>query len=593
MKQLVGYIYDQRVSSIPLAIFRILFSILFIVEIWQMFYFRSLVFDHQPFIDKSNVSVTVLLFIWICALFFVLIGFKTRMAAIINYIFCVLILGFSLMNNGHDWHVDSIFIGVSLLLIFMPSDRALSIERVLYCRQQAKLGVRKFPNEKISYMYVVFFILIIGLTYLDSIFYKMSSEMYLSGLGAWAPAVLPFNVFYDVSWLTSSEIFSKSLGYGVLLFELLFIFLIWFKYFRIPLIISGLMLHIGIFLIFPIPIFGILVVILYIPLIPDTVLNKLSSIPKKETNVTVYYDIMCPLCRQTMGIFTALDYRNAVKWKPVQGYADQDKLIKNIPKEKLLRDIYSVSSNGNVFYGVGSYIIILKATGWLYLLGWIMSLWPARQIANKIYNFIAEKRYREGGCTDDTCGVGFTVATLEPQIQSKGIQKFFLGFIFYMWLVSFLIISLASPFNRTYIIGDSKVSYYSEALGSKYKNLVYPWTGWSTHGVFMDNHFLNYTFQTKLVYEGNGNKITLPITTDKGFAGRYNLNRQWVNWTFRSVRPGLSIEELNYNLLRYVNYWAAKNNIDLSSGEILIMQRPLEVSLYKWKSNLLNENINI
>jgi hypothetical protein len=102
--------------------------------------------------------------------------------------------------------------------------------------------------------------------------------MWLSGLGFWLPSSLPQNARTNLSWVLNQEYLVQVFGYGILVFELLFLFLIWIRPLRWVLITMGILLHLGIAIAYPIPHFALLMLALYIPLLPDEVWHKLRQV---------------------------------------------------------------------------------------------------------------------------------------------------------------------------------------------------------------------------------------------------------------------------------------------------------------------------
>ena len=102
--------------------------------------------------------------------------------------------------------------------------------------------------------------------------------MWLSGLGFWLPSSLPQNARTNLSGLLNQEFLVRVIGYGILFFEILFLFLIWFRPLRWILILTGILLHLGIGIAYPIPHFSLLMITLYIPLLPAGIWQKLRQI---------------------------------------------------------------------------------------------------------------------------------------------------------------------------------------------------------------------------------------------------------------------------------------------------------------------------
>ncbi|AEI44114.1 DCC1-like thiol-disulfide oxidoreductase family protein [Paenibacillus mucilaginosus] len=599
MRQKLNGWFEKQVSPLPLAWFRITFSLVLFAEIGQMYAFRHLLFDPMPYVLESIIPSAPLLWVWLAATACLLIGYRTRTAAIVQYALAVIVLGFGAYTHGRDWQSDSLLLTASLLLVFMPAGRALSVDRLLERRARAAAKQEDHGPAPVSYLYTVFLVLTVGFFYLDSAFFKLSSPMYLSGLGVWGPASLAINAFYDVSWLTERPLLVRTLSYTVTIFEALFIFLFWFRPLRLPLILTGIAFHLGVMVTLPIPAISLMTVSLYAGMIPARVGEKIAgSLRVRRPKLKVYYDRLCPLCRQTAAVLQALDPRQAAAWLPLQEHAAQEPKLAGLPEEELLHDIRAVDTAGRVYRGVDTYIAVFRTSGWLAPFGLLLSLWPVKPAARRIYDAVAERRAREGGCRDGVCSLRRPApADRQPDDSEEGLsrtgRRWAAGFLA-VWLISFGMIFLSSPVLRVYVLGDTPLVSGLKAASQEYKRLVYPWTGWTSHNVFMDEHFEGYAFQTMLVYEKNGVREVLPMSRQEGaaaYTGGYALGRLWEIWTFETVKPGLPLEQTERNLLRFAAYWVHRQGKDMNGARIAVLQRRQEVSLTKWHPHRLQANV--
>ncbi|WP_426446773.1 DCC1-like thiol-disulfide oxidoreductase family protein [Paenibacillus sp. S-38] len=591
--------FERQVSPLPLAWFRIAFSLVLFAEVGQMNAFRHLLFDPVPYVQESIIPSGPLLWVWFAAAACLLAGYRTRTAAIVQYGLAVIVLGFGAYSHGRDWQSDSLLLTASLLLVFMPAGRALSVDRLLERKKRAAAKQEDHGPESVPYLYTALLVLTIGLFYLDSTFFKLSSPMYLAGLGVWGPASLAINAFYDVTWLTDHPLLVRTLSYTVIGFETLFIFLFWFRPLRLPLILAGIAFHLGVMLTLPIPAISLLTVSLYAGMIPAGVGERIAGwFRARRPSLKVYYDRLCPLCRGTAAVLQALDPRRAAVWLPLQEHAAEEPKLSGVPEEELLHDIRAVDSRGRVYRGADTYAAMLRASGWLAPLGWLLSLWPIRAAAASVYEAVAERRAREGGCRDGVCSLRRpSPAVQEPIEPAKGLtpagRRFASGFLA-AWLLSFGVIFLGSPVLRVYVLGDTPLVRGLKTFAQAYKWQVYPWTGWTSHNVFMDEHFAGYDFQTMLAYEKNGVTEVLPMNRQEAggtYTGGYALGRLWEIWTFEAVRPGLPMEQTQRNLLRFAAYWVHREDKDMEGARIRVLQRRQTVSLTEWQPGRLQANV--
>lgn len=265
----------NKVDSIGLSIFRIAYSIVFLFELIHLFKYRTIVYD-----GFTELNPTLIFMFWIPTVFLLLIGYKTRYVAILNYIFSVIILSSA---QKYEYHGFTIYTGVNFLLIFLPIAKQISIDAFL----KTKINTDDKKVFKVYYFAPVF--LVIALIYLDSAFYKFASSMWLSGLGMWLPASLPMATWSSFPWLLNNELLVKFLGYLVLIFETVFILLMWFRVFRVPLLVIGVLFHLGILYFFPIPWFALAVICVYCLMVPIRFWKKIKieKINRKISNFKI------------------------------------------------------------------------------------------------------------------------------------------------------------------------------------------------------------------------------------------------------------------------------------------------------------------
>jgi hypothetical protein len=245
--------------ALGLAVFRISFSLVLLAEVVQLLRFRHLIFDPVPFLEPIRISVGALLVLWALSLVALALGILTRPAALVSYAFAVIVLGFS-VGHGYSYHADTFYLLGSLLLVFMPCDRVLSLA-----------GWRRAPPAavEVSGGYTLALQVVLAAIYLDSFTWKIASPMWRAGLGVWVPVSQVFATYRDASALASPELFTRLLGYAVLAFEGLFPLLIWGRRSRAPLLIAGIALHAGLLFVFPIPLFSLVVISFYLGLLPS------------------------------------------------------------------------------------------------------------------------------------------------------------------------------------------------------------------------------------------------------------------------------------------------------------------------------------
>ncbi|RYG52902.1 MAG: hypothetical protein EOO01_05780, partial [Chitinophagaceae bacterium] len=316
--QSISGLFQRKVSATGLAVFRMLYSIMIIVEISLLYKFRHIIFDREPFVVPGEIDFGFIYFFWMAALFALFVGLFTRVAALVNFIFGVIIFSSAIK---FEYHIYYSYLGVNFLFLFLPVSKVFSLDNLILKLKHTTIGKAFSPDRnvlEINYMMPVF--VGIALVYFDSIFLKLQNNLWTSGLGFWLPTSIPAVAWNDMSLILNQEWFMYFLGYFVLLFEAAFIFLFWFRKWRWPLLLIGIVFHLGIWVCYPIPLFALTYVFLYLLLLPADFWQKTGQwFISKNQVYTFYYDAECPLCNKVVVVIRHFDIFNRVICKTVQG----------------------------------------------------------------------------------------------------------------------------------------------------------------------------------------------------------------------------------------------------------------------------------
>ena len=264
--QKLSFLYTEERSSFPLGLFRIVYGICLFLEIWQLLDKYELFFSPIPFIVSGEVFLRPALYLWALACLAVAAGFRTRHALVANFVMTVV---FFSTTSQFEYHIDYIYTIINLLLLFVPVEASLSIDGYL------DPGTRR---QSVPRAYFDALLLCgIAVVYFDSSLYKLAADSWTSGLGLWRPAALPAFTLFNPGWALEFEGLMRGLGYLTIIFEISFIVLMWFDKLRWLLALVGFGLHFGITLCFPIPLFGLALIGLYLLVLPDRVWSRNRS----------------------------------------------------------------------------------------------------------------------------------------------------------------------------------------------------------------------------------------------------------------------------------------------------------------------------
>lgn len=590
----IDHLLSKQVDATGLALFRIAYSTILLCEISQIIYFRHLIYDKVPFLIPSEINMLPGLIVWFISVVFILFGFYTKRAALVNYVLSLVFIG---TIKSYEYHVFYTYMGTNFLFMFLDISKNHSLDRL---REKLKYSTSKFqynPSKKIGVLHYFLPIAVgVGFVYFDSIFFKLASYNWMNGLGMWLPASLPMATHVDVTLFLNIKWLAIGLGYLTVLFELVFLFTFFLKRFRIPLLIIGSGLHLGIIIIFPIPWFGLTVLAVYLLMIPHSFWRWLGAkIKSQEPSLTVYYDQDCPLCTRTKIIVEHVDYKGNVRWKGIDA---RDESLE-VSEEEMYASMHATTSKGRVVKGVDTYRQIFRRIPFLYPLFLILSIPGVYHLSNWIYGKIAKNRISHH-CTDETCGfVPPTIPEVDSkirifsnlslrQIKSSAWGLLFLLLVFFQINVTFhsKLINDSLFYTKTSNSSFTKtISNYSKKLRGASKVVF----GITSHGVFMDSHFEDYNHILALEAEfGDGSKKWLPIIKKDGTAGWYNFSFNWVKWTFRVMNNHVDQEKLELGIRDFATFWAIDNDYDLNDLKFNVYIKPLEIPK-RWEKDFLRK----
>ena len=240
------------------------------LELWQMYRWR-----HTIIFEKYQDYAAPLLILGMIISLMVAAGLFTRWSLIVNFV---------VFNCIHwiiedHYHIDNVLNNVAFIFLLAPKPKSLAVDAWLG-------GRRGDPRALVPGWFVVWIVIAMSLLYLDSVIYKINSELWTKGLAFWMPAAIPhFSLHRLPDWMEIAWLL-KAPAYIAFSLETLFP-LILFKRVRIAIIFVGMSLHVGIVTFLPIPLFGMTMVALYLMFLPiERLLPRRSSKDQIEDSAT-------------------------------------------------------------------------------------------------------------------------------------------------------------------------------------------------------------------------------------------------------------------------------------------------------------------
>ncbi len=586
-----------------IGLFRLLFGIITLQEIFFLLYFNHLIFDPIPYIDVEFPMIPFFLYLWAIIASFIIIGYRCQFAIISNYIFWIVFVNFTPMQRDFDGGFDLFMIGTNFFLMFMPVDKAFSIDSLRRKLQTPFVHYSTYIKPTVSVLaYYLPVIICLGFLYFDSALHKMFAPHWRNGLGAWLPSSIPYYVSaINMSWLLNIEWLQKSIGYLILIFQFSFIFLFFFKKLRLLYFVIGFSLHLGITVSFNIYPFGLGMLIFYTLIFPFCYYQKIGEwLQETRPTLTVFYDKHCPLCNQTILILNHFDIFNGIDFKSAQSFAADCSALNSIDKKTLLTDLYAVDENNQVYAGVATYAQILIKMRYTAFLGYILNLPKIFLIANLRYRKIADTRLRIK--CNAKCDIPLT--NISPMLYDRlfitddlRLLKKRIRVVTKVLIILFILqLNSSIHYGLLYRLDiDLKKSVITSTLSSISNSLIMisqSFIGITPHALYLHDHFKGYNHLLAITYlDRDGKEQWLPFITEEGRMAAPNWGRVHSMWANIAVTPNINRHRLHKFIMKVTAFWGVKSELELNKTIFKIKLKKIEAPSY-WVKNLLNNNLS-
>lgn len=600
----INALYLKQVPATGVGLFRILFGLVTLQEVFFLIYFNHLIFDPIPFMDVEFPMIPFFLWLWVLIAFSLTVGYRCQFVTIANYLFWLIFVNFTPMQRDFDGGFDLFMIGGNFFLIFMPTDRAFSIDQLRKKLASPFTQYSQYKPETVSALvYYLPVLICLGFLYFDSVIHKMFAQHWRNGLGAWLPSSIPYYISaLDLSWLLNQEWLQKLIGYTIIVFQFGFMFLFQQRKLRPLFFLVGISLHLGITLSFNIYPFGMGMLTFYALVMPFAWYSKLGGwMKKRQPTLTVFFDRQCPLCNRTVLLLNHFDVLGGVDFKSAQDHAKACPALKRFDEQTLLTDLYAVDRDNRVYAGVDSYASILIAMGYSAPIGWMMRLPMIHSLLEKRYRAIADNRAR---LTCDVSCLSEQVQTFAPTLYQRifepehsligkrhmqQISKIFVVILLFQLNCSLhygLLYRLKVDTRQTPI--TSMLTDMSNAL----LMLSHTFVGITPHALYLHDHFEGYDRLLAITYnDGSGEERWLPFVDQQGRLLAPNWGRVHSMWANIAVTPNIDELRLKKFIMKVTAFWGSKLGLDLESSQFIIKMKQIRAP-FEWEKDLRINNLS-
>jgi len=588
---------SKQVPATGIGLFRILYGLVTLQEIFFLLYFNHLIFDPIPYIDVEFPMIPFFLCLWAVIAAFVAIGYRYQFAVACNYIIWIIFVNFTPMQRDFDGGFDLFMIGAGFFLLFMPGDKAFSIDSLRRKLSTPFTHYSTYPKPTVSVLaYYLPIAICLGFLYFDSAIHKMFAEHWRNGLGTWLPATQPYYVSaIDMSSMLNNKLLQNILGYTILIFQFTFIFFFARRQLRVVYLLIGLGLHLGITLSFNIYPFGLGMLSFYTLMVPFKWWRCIGQLATaKQPTLTVFYDQLCPLCNRTVLILNHFDIFHCIDFKNAQEHAAHYPALASMNSETLLTDLYALDRNNRIYSGVDTYAQIFIKMRYLLPIGIILSLPGIHQFALKKYRSIADTRNRipcTSACLlpqalpDTTLYHHFfeEVATQKPHAFSRKLSKI---------LIALLVLQLNSSIHYGLIYRldadnpQNPISQASNAMLLASQTFL----GITPHALYLHDHFAGYDHILAITYtDQNGAEHWLPFVNEEGRLLAPNWGRVHSMWANIAVTPNIDNRRLYKLIMKVAAFWGRNCGLNLENAVFNIKLKKINAPSY-WVHDQLHQN---
>ncbi|MGH8558387.1 MAG: DCC1-like thiol-disulfide oxidoreductase family protein [Methylococcales bacterium] len=584
---------EKKVPAIGLGLFRIFFGLVILQEIVYLVYFRHLIFDKIPFMETANPIVSFALGGWLLAAVFLIFGLFTSAFAVANYVFWVVFVLLTPMWRDFDGGFDQLMTSSSLILIFVHPERRFSLDTLRLQLKFAGLAPTLVQDTRLP---VIFYYLLagvsLGLLYFDAALHKFQSEIWMNGLGVWVPNTMPYYISpFDFDWFVNNRRLQELSGYSLFVFQLSFLFIFTRRLFRIPLLIFGLLFHLGIIFCLNIYPFGFGMLVHYILLVPFKWWTFIARKIEHNSPVLHTYCNITDRCSLRIAlILRHFDFRNFAKFEFVSKPDELPEIIRNAHPDFHSFSTASLDRQHKKYEGLDGFLEKKYFCAVLLFL--------------RFFDFV-EFRFCRCPAIFFVCSTRFaglskrTRTILSSRFASRKLSDTkvppskaiyrFLAFVLILQLNSTVYYGLLKrfPFNeRPTVQGQmiSEVSIYVTSIS----HILF---GITPHALYMDEHFSGYEQIVALTYiDSAGHENWVPFIAPDGRFVSPNWGRVHSMWANVAMHPPFNPIVFERLTKKVTAFWAEKLGIGTRDSTFIIKTKPVQIS-YRWINDLRKKNL--
>lgn len=350
-------------------------------------------FNLLQYLPHTDTVLIVFFIVFVVAALCVTLGFFTRLASIVAFVFLC-----SLHHrNVMLLHAGDFFLRMcAFWMMFADSGRAFSVDRLIRIARGREAPERQFvspwPLRMIQFQ--------LCMLYVGAFFWKVRGELWLNGTAIYYTSRLvefwrfPTPYVFEHLWTI------KLMTWGTLAIEFALGFMLWIKDLRYWILLSGVILHAGIDWTMNIPLFAPIMMVAYLSFVEpahferlfEWARSKVNRISKFNLPIPVFFDGKCSFCTRSVDVLRRLDslrrFRFIDMHTPSAKAEFPDLDLDRGALELLLRP-----HNAAWLGGFDAFRFMARHFPALWPILPILYIPPTPQIGRKVYHRIAAQRY--------------------------------------------------------------------------------------------------------------------------------------------------------------------------------------------------------
>jgi predicted DCC family thiol-disulfide oxidoreductase YuxK len=347
-----------------------------------------------PYIPISRPLATLAITLLVVACISGIVGFFARTSSLLAMCLALYAFGITQLYGkvSHDHHL------IWFLAILSASNcgDGLSIDALLASRTRADRGFTEPPPPSVAYALPLRFAgLLLGIIYFFPGFWKfwtsgfdwalsdnLKYQMYMKWMefDGWTP-------FFRLDW---HPWLYKAAALETMIFEMSFVFLIFFPRLRRLAVLGGIVFHVASLLFLRIFFYDLL--ICYVVFFDVSGWLKKLGTRLFRSQLTVFFDGNCRLCRRTIAVIRVMDVLETITF--VNAVEDAELSCRGfgrLERPSLIQDIQAIS-DGRKHVGFEAYRAMALRLPILWPLVPFLFPPPVERIANKVYRHVADSR---------------------------------------------------------------------------------------------------------------------------------------------------------------------------------------------------------